>query len=286
MENEELASKPLFFAKTVTLLLEDPEFSGGGDLLDTLTHRFLEREQNEKLLDRQHRPLLPEHQLERLMRELAEEMWNQETHELDNGSVREIAEYILDDTRVSPSARHITVQRMPTLAFLAPSEKHASIQFEHEIFFFHFLARAIANQFSVSNDMRLILSRSPLPEFVCERLAFELEKSGRLSSLDDMQGILDRLSDAGRPEWRRTIQVRENAGLIALALFRRFASKNGTTSEVVGCTIDTVIFPGSNLRNVTLRDCTLVNVEIRRTDLGSAKFIGCDVSGILLVERW
>ena len=285
-KNEELASKPLFFARTVNLLLYDSEFSGGGDLLDTLTHRFLEREQNEKLLDRQQRPLLPEHHLELLMSELAEEMWNQETHELDHESVREVAEYILEDNRVSEAAQQITVERMPTLAFLAPSEKqkHASIQFEHEIFFFHFLARGIAKQFAHGMDMRVILSRSPLPEFVAERLAFELEKDGRVSSLNDMQEILDRLSEAGRLEWRRTTQVRENAGLIILALLRRFASGNSASSEIVGRKINTVVFPGSDLLNVTLRNCTFVNVEIRRTNLGASQFIGCNAHNVLLVE--
>ena len=282
--NEELASKPLFFAKTVTLLREDAEFSAGEDLLDTLTHRYLEREQNEKLLDKQQLPLLPEHHLDLLMSELAEEMWNQETHELDRGSVREVAEYILEDNRVSASARQTTVERMPTLAFLAPSEKHASIRFEHEIFFFHFLARAIARRFVQGMDMRVILSRSPLPEFVGERLAFELQKDGRLLSLDGMQVILDRLAQAGQPEWRRTTQVRENAGLIVMALLRRFASGSDSGSDISDRRIDTVVFRGSHLRDVTLRNCTFVDVEIRRTDLGATKFIDCAVRDVLLSE--
>ena len=278
--NEELASKPLFFAKTIDLLLEDSEFSIGADLLDTLTHRFLEREQKEKLLDRQHRPLLAKHHLELLMSELAAEMWNQETHELDHESVREVAEYILDDSQVSETARQTTAKRMPTLAFLASGDKNSSIQFEHEIFFFNFLARAMANQFAKNMDMRIMLGRSPLPEFVSERLAFELEKKDLLSSLSNIQEIFDRLSEAGHQQWRRTMQVRENAGLIMLALLRRFANKN----IIEGCIINTVVFPGSNLQNVTLQNCTLADVEIRRTDLGTTKFIACNVSDVLLVE--
>ena len=96
--NKDLAAKPLFFAKAVELLRRDSEFLGGEeDLLGTLTHRFLEREQQEKLLDRQQKPLITKGRLEQLMAELAEEMWNQETRELDRRSIREVAEYILDD---------------------------------------------------------------------------------------------------------------------------------------------------------------------------------------------
>ena len=282
--NENLASKPLFFAKAVDLLCKDSEFSGGDDLLGRLTHRFLEREQKEKLLDRQHQPLLSEGRLEQLMAELAEEMWNQETRELDRGSVREVAEYILDDREVPEATRQIVVERMSTLAFLAPSEKHASILFEHEVFFFHFLTRAIVNQFVQGTDMRVILSRSALPEFVAERLAFELRQLGRLSSLADLQEILDRLSEAGRTHWGRMTQVRENTGLIVLALLREFAGGNGANSEIVGRTVSTVVFPGSDLRGVTLRDCTLINVTIRRTDLGTTSFIGCNARDVLLME--
>ena len=103
-DNDELASKPLFFAKTVDLLLHDSKFSAGEDLLTALTNRYLEREEKEKLLDRQQQPLLSESRLVQLMDELAEEMWNQETRELDPGSVREVANYVLESEGVSESA--------------------------------------------------------------------------------------------------------------------------------------------------------------------------------------
>ena len=283
-DNEALAKKPLFFAKVVDLLLEEPEFSGGDDLLNELTHSYLEREQQKKLLDRHQQPLLSKQRLEQLMGELAEEMWNQETRELNSDSVREVAEYVLDDEEVPESARQIVTKRMPTLAFLAHSEKHAGIMFEHEVFFFYFLVQAIVNQYVQDMPMNLILSRSTLPEFVAERLALELQKQNFLSTPKDLQKILDRLAKAGRTESRRTNQVRENAGLIILALLRKFADSNEVRREITGLTISTVVFPGSNLENVTLRNCTLVNVEFRRTNLVTTQFIKCNAHDVLLVE--
>ena len=283
--NEALASKPLFFARTVDLLRRDSELSvDEGDLPGTLTRRFLEREQQEKLLDRQQKPLLSEDRLEQLLSEMAEEMWNQETRELDRRSVREVAEYVLDDREVPESTRRIVVERMPTFAFLAPSEKHASIMFEHEVFFFHFLTRSMVNQFVQGTDMRVILSRSALPEFVAERFAFELRRRGRLSSLDGLQEVLDRLSATGRTEWRRTTQVLENAGLIVMAVLREFMCVNGPDHEIVGRTIGNVVFPGSHLEGVTLRDCAMVNVWIRRTNLVTTRFVECSARDVLLME--
>jgi len=283
--NEDLASKPLFFARTVALLRRDSEFSvDEGDLPGTLTRRFLEREQQEKLLDRQQKPLLSEDRLEQLLSEMAEEMWNQETRELDRRSVREVAEYVLDDRDVPESTRQIVVERMPTFAFLAPSETHLGIMFEHEVFFFHFLTRSMVNQFVQGTDMRAILSRSALPEFVAERFAFELRRHGWLSSLDKLQEILDRLSATGRTEWRRTTQVLENAGLIVMAVLREFMCVNGPEHEIVGRTIGNIVFPGSHLKGVILRDCTMINIQIRRTNLEDTRFIKCSARDMLLME--
>ena len=113
-----LSEKPLFFTKTVDLVRTDRDFSSNGDLLGTLIRSFLEREQAEKLLDRQQRPLLSDERLEKVIEELAEEMWNQETRELDGRSVKEVAEYILYGTEVEESQRQIIVENVcPRLLF-------------------------------------------------------------------------------------------------------------------------------------------------------------------------
>ena len=279
-QDSHLLDKPLFFVKTVDLVLAGSELSEDGDLLDTLIYSVLKREQTEKLLDRQQRPLLSEDQLEMIVREIAEEMWNQETRELDSKSVREVAEYCLDEAKESD--RQIIVERMPTLAFFAHSEKQETIGFEHEIYFFYFLSRVLAEQYSLNSDLRAILSRAALPDFVAERFAVEVMRNAKLSSLDDLQVMLDRLLIAGREEWRRTAQVRENSGLIVSALLKTFASTNKT--EIVGRKISTVILPGGDLSGVTLRNCSLDNVTIRRTNLGATKFVKCHARNVLLEE--
>ena len=279
-QDRHLLDKPLFFVKAIDLLLADSELAEDDDPLDALIRSFLQREQTEKLLDRQQRPLLSVAQLELVVREFAEEMWNQETRELDSKSVREVAEYCLDDA--DESERQIIVERMPTLSFLARNEKHETIGFDHEVYFFYFLARVIADQYGSNSDLRAILSRAALPEIVAERFSVEVMTNGTLSTLDDLQVMLNRLAMAGRDEWRRTAQVRENAGLIVSTLLKSFAAANKT--EITGCKISTLIVPGGDLSGVTLRDCTLDNVTIRRTNLGTAKFVRCHARNVLLEE--
>ena len=275
-ENQDLASKPLFFTKTVDLLWRKPNFRGGQDLLQELVNEYLSRECKEKLLDRQSFPLLKVEQFERLMCELAEEMWNQETRELDYRSVRDVAEYVVEAEELSEIAKRTIIEKIPTLAFLAGSDDSTPQvgTFEHELFFFYFLADSISSRFSSGNgdDMRIVLSRAALPENVAERVAKELNAEGP-NTPERLQAHLDRLARVGSTEWRRAIQVRENAGLLVMALLRAYTESNGS---VEGCAIRSVIFPGSHLRDVSLEKCSLTNVTIHRTDLTSTKFLNCE----------
>ena len=282
--HDELAKKPLFVAKVVDLLRAGRKFQVDDDLLGSLTQRFLEREQQEKLLDRNQNPLITKAQLSSLMSELAEEMWNQETRELDQASVREIAEYVLDDKDIPESSCQIVIQRMSTLAFLALGQKHGSVCFEHEVFFFNFLSRRIVRRFIQGADIRVILSRSSLPEFVADRVSYELAQQGEISSLSDLRKILRRLAKSGQVEWRRTTQVRENSGTIILALLRRFSGSGSKKCEVFNCLISTVVFPGGSLSDVTLRNCTFSDVLVRRTNFTRTKIIDCQARDVVLVE--
>lgn len=281
--NAALRSKPLFLARTVDMLLRDPNFTGGENLLRQLVLKLLDRERREKLLDRHSEPLLTVGQLDGLMCELAEEMWSQETRELDSRSVRELAELSLLDEDVTDSTRQVITARMATLACLAPGSNPGSVAFEHDLFFFFFLAKVVASQLLSEKDLQVILSRSALAEDVADRVASEVLASGRLESVEQLQQLLDRLAEACAMEWRRKAQVRENAGLIVMALLRAFGGGNGK-SEIVERTIRSVTLPGSRLKGVTLKRCRLIDLTIRRTDLVATRFVECEARNVMLVE--
>ena len=283
-----LLSKPLFFARTVELLRENPEFSGGDDLLQALVDEYLTRETEEKLLGRWSESLLTEKQYERLMRELAQEMWNQETRELDHRSVQEVAEYFVVNEDMPGGTQQVIVERMPALAFLSRAGDAAprvGIAFEHELFFFCFLAKSMASEIgSAGKDLRMVLSRSAMPEDLAVRVAGELREAGELGSGGGLQVLLDRLSEAGTSEWRRSTQVRENAGLVTLALLRAYADLPENGRAVDGCVVRSVVWPGSHLRDVTLRRCAFDGVTVRRTDLTATKFLRCEIRDTVFLE--
>ena len=153
------------------------------------------------------------------------------------------------------------------------------------MFFFYFLGRSIASQFaSQTADLQIVLSRTALPEDVADRVAIEVGASEEAGTQEYLQSLLKRLARAGATEGRRTTQVRENAGLIVMALLRAYTGSDQGGRDIDGCTVRSVVFPGSHLTDVTLRRCSLLDVTIRRTDLASTRFLDCEARNVLLVE--
>ena len=279
-----LASRPLFFTRVVDLLQRGAPFSGSDDLLRTLVRTYSSRELQDKLLDRHSRPLLTDGQFENLMQELAEEMWNQETRGLDVASIRFVAEYFVHDEELPEDAKQVIVERLPTMAFLGHDASAAGggIAFEHELFFYYFLARTITARLDAKGaDLRVILGRSALPEEVADRAAQGMSESVQAAD-NRLRELLDRLSRAAETESRRAAQVRENAGLLVMALLRDQGGPND--HDIEDCTIRSVVFPGSHLRKVTLSRCTLIDVTLRRTDLTATRFVACDARDVRLYE--
>lgn len=291
--NNRMIAKPLFLSRTVDLLYRNPNFNIRPDnLLGELVRGFLEREQQEKLLDRHSNPLLSIEQIDFLLCELAQEMWNQETRVLDAVSVREITEYVLSSEWDLPdSVQQRVIKRSPTLAFLDSSENNGNrpgIAFEHEAFFFYFLARSIVSKIKEGAELRRLLSRSPLAQDVAVRIASELRKSGqridqaiRNPAQEELQILLRTLGRAGKVEGLRTTQIRENSGLITMELLREYAKKNGEISDI---TIQSTVFPGGDLKGIILKKCKLADVWLRRTDLTETKFVNCEADDVYLEE--
>lgn len=278
--NKPLARKPFFLARTSELLLAKHTFDDDDDLLAQLVQGFLQRERQEKLLDRQQVPLLGNDELESLLCELALEMWNQETRELDTRSVREVAEYVLTIREIPESTQQIVLERVLSLALLTRSRYDRGLAFEHEALFAYFLTHAIVNQyFKEEADLRAVLGRSALPEDVANRIGTALWKEQESS--EHLQHLADALGEAARQNWLRSSQVQQNAGLILLGLIRASAE---TGRDVVDLVVRSVTFPGGHLRGIVCRECSFSDVIFRRTDLADTRFLNCRADDVMMIE--
>lgn len=278
--NQTLRSKPFFVARAIDLVLAGVDLSGTRDLLEELVQAFIDRERNEKLLTKTGIPILSADSLRCLIRDLAEEMWNQETRELDRLSAEEIAELAMLDVRLAPEDRNIVIKRMPNMAFFMPGEKPGNVKFEHETFFAYFLGQKFADKLASADGIPpILLGRSVLPEEVAAiavRAIFDDEKPPEVSSL------LEKLSSVAQGHSSRSAQVRENAGLLGATVLREGCGRH--TVECTGLRMTSLVIPGGSLRGVKVTNASLEYVEFRRTDLSDAQFLKCHALGVVLHE--
>ncbi|HQR39511.1 MAG TPA: hypothetical protein PLF26_14055 [Blastocatellia bacterium] len=278
--NQSLRSKPLFVAQVLELVLLGHKFAEGQDLLESLVSAYVKREQTEKLVDRAGKPILASDQIRGLLVELAEEMWNQETREMDARSARELAEFVLLDSDLSASAKQQVVERMPSMAFLALGERRSTITFEHETFFAYFLAQRLADRlFQAPTSLPILLGRSVLPEEVAKLAVDRIREAND----DDVPiaGLIKTLGNAGGVLSPRQVQVQENAGLVA-----RYALRAACRNDVVcsGLDVRNITFPGGDLAEVQIAQSAFTNVEFRRVDLRRTQIIGADAENVLVLE--
>lgn len=264
-QNEPLASKPLFVARATDFLLDGLLTSEDGALLERLVDAFVLREQREKLLKKSGASILAPEQIKSLCSDIAEEMWNLGTRELDRGTVRELAELAMYDEHLAVAEKNTVIDRVPNLAFLQPGESAGSVSFEHEIFFDYFLASRIAAAIRLrQNSLGLLLSRSAMPESLAENIAIELQ-----ASADHFTSLLTTLSVTASRTSPRQQLVRENAGRIVGELLK------GSSAAVSELNLGGFVFPGSKLHGVILNGVFLSNCEFRRCDLTATRFSEC-----------
>ena len=280
--NPEFSGKPFLYTRTVDLLLSQPNQQFRSDLLSDLVNGFLERERKEKLLDQREEPILDPSQLRALFSEIALEMWTVQTRELSPDGIRDVATLILDEMDLSPEARHVVVERAPTLVFLSRAEG-AGIAFEHESFFFDFLAQAIANGHSnAGTNLRVMLGTSALPEDVAERTSLHLAGADALKTQSSLTSRVNELCEAAQSRWVRAEQVRENAGLLAMKFLTRFARESD--APISKLEFRSLTFPGGNLDDVVLVECSFSDVAFRRTDFRRTRFENCRAQNLILKE--
>lgn len=273
----ELRAKPFFVSRVTDLVMNGTSFQDSGSVLERLVDAYLVREHASKLLDRNGKPLLSMSQLRQLYVELAEEMWNQETRQLDARSVRELAELVLLSENAPDGSLQTVVQRMPTMAFLSNGARRGSVAFEHETFFSYFLsARLTERLISDAYPLERLLGRAVIPEEVSDLTAESLSAS----SSKAVQQVFSRFSTAIRNAVFNQQVVRESGGVIALSMLHALPQFRSGDAFA----LSEVVVPGGSLANCQLENIAFDNVEFRRVDFCGARLTGCSAAQTNFVE--
>lgn len=247
-------------------------FGQQGHLARRIIESIVEREMVEKLLDPVGMPLLTLEQHMRLLGALAEEMWWQETRQLDEPTFLTIAELICEEFGLEGMVAERFLNRMPTHALLSRASGPTRVFFRHEYYFGFFLGAIIAIKSLRFEGIDDLLGRAVLPTVVADEVAATLryDGSGNVSPL--MSAIADR-----RPSSVSAEVVNLNAGTVFAALIREFGD------ELEGFHLDGASFSGvdlveSSLRGVSFRKCTFAEVDFRGCFWRGVEMVDCELS--------
>lgn len=255
--NRDLVKKPFYVAKIAELYGEGTQLSLDQELLPALVNRFVEREVY-KLSDAGSHPILNKDAHHRFLSLLAEEMWWQETRQLDIPTVQTLAELLGEELKLTPMQVSVIVERAPSNAFLARRGNGGRplLGFEHEVFYSYFIANRLQAVLAAGGpDLREFLSRATLPDSVIdEALAAQTWGAERIRIC---------IQEIGEALVESTIGAvaRENAGKIVRALIE------GRKDLLPNLRFRRLVLKQSTLRNTVLVNPQFENCYFEELDL-------------------
>ena len=203
----DLLGRPFFAVQAARAILAGETLEEGVDLLRHLTEALLRREVTEKFLDKSHSPMASTSQLWAFLREVANELWYQQTRSLDGPSLDAVV--LVGTDGWQPVAVDRLRERVRDLPVFSGAEA-GRVAFSHDYFFGLFLAEILESAIRAgSYPLEDALGRGLLPEGVAQQI--------RLSETDPGP-TLERLNAAASADGLKCALVRENAGTIAAAV--------------------------------------------------------------------
>lgn len=275
-EEEQLAgllSRPLFARDVLFILLDGgskPSDLTADRLIPYLAHEYLLREVEEKLRTADGSFLDPA-QLEEYYQQLAEQMWELETREIDVSDAEFIMDTWAEDSwHLSGQAREIARARAGKLPFLSSGDSARRVRFEHEVFFGYFLASSLVPALSRSQSALSLLSRGRLDPLTSDIVV-------QISALPS-QSVLDALAQLGSARHPRWVQIEVNLGALAAAVMRGSSS----TETKDGLLVRGVTMSGEVLSRVKLQGCRFESVTLDRVDLRGSQLLQSSATGLRL----
>lgn len=280
--SRDLLSRPFVVSRMLELLsagrrLDDTE------LMVEIEQSFLERERVEKLLDEEGAPLLTPAQFQKLLTEIALEMWHLGQTSLEVETLRTLVELYLEGEGFRLELRRIVAHRIdvtPILQLLESRAGKPAIQFPHEILFARFLARGILDLLgSAASTVRSVLREAPLGESTVEQISLLSQQGGSVAfgsqdySMSRSLMALTRLGQRISSIADEDRNIRLNVGSISTALLQ--GERGFAGSRIRNAQFYRTEFKGANLDDVIFSGCYFEEIDARGGDWTGARFEDC-----------
>jgi len=273
--DRELLRRP-FFASQFEEFVRSVDGDGKRRLLEHLIDVYIEREA-EKIVDAHGEPVLNAEGHRYLFELAVEVMWENGTRQLSESDLRTIALLVAEDFDLDAGqALQLETKVTSYAGFQQRRGIHSSqssFAFEHEVYFEHFLGRAIGRMLRESRLDELVrfLDRGVIPEAVIATGVASLAGVGA-HMLDT---TLLRCPTGVNFENRR-----RNLGSLVLAYAREVQPLCDTTAH--GLSFCDVSSGKSQLQRVRMEGCQFVDVDLRGAHFEDCEVVSSDFDGITL----
>ncbi len=261
VSDRELLAKP-FFASRFPEYVDSPEGKRkGSSLLEYLVESYVRRESG-KIVDRDGHPLLDVDGHRKIFVLTAEFMWTGEKRDFNSDDLRTVAELVVDDVGLAGDSAKQIVTKITSYAGFRTSRQGSEqrFQFEHEVYFDHFLSEALRSRMGNAAELGSFLDGGLLPE---EVIGAVVERDSASRWLDSLDGF--RRASALQENRRR------NAGTLAAACFRVGREVKSRTIEF--CQFVNTSFGDAVFDFVEFKECRFVGVRVE-----AARFRNCKAS--------
>lgn len=300
-EGEDFLKTPFFVATIIRLIKEGIQISTSQRVIPQVIEFFIDREK-EKLRDSTDQPIFSTESHFRFLEMLAEEMWWQETRELDADTVKTIAELISDALDIGPRNRITVVERAPSYAFFESKNKEGRsyLTFTHEFYYSFFFARFLKRVVLDNQDISRTLSRSRMSVVVGDEFGFAL-----VDAKEELDVAVSSLSSRRIPSMTRETN-KANAGFLFSGILKHcpehirgkkikeasfigldFGKSRWDNLEFINCDFLRVDFRGAHWQSVALENCSFseIIVDELNTNFGNLPLtIGKDLNGLVKVH--
>lgn len=229
-------------------------------LSDYLIDAYIEREAD-KIVDSHGDPVLPVDGHRRLFELVASEMWEQEIRNLPVDDLRALTEVVAEERGLAgDQATQLSTKVTSYAGFrTAAIGSRVEFSFEHEVYFDHFLSRAIRRLIDVNacDELRHFFDRGVIPEAAMLAAVRRLTREIDPSLLSASSGV-------------RVENRRRNSGALIAAYARAVAP------------VDGVVLTNLSFIDVGLNGAVFVNSRFEQcswfgTDLRGTRFEGCEL---------
>ncbi len=273
--DRELLRRP-FFASQFEEFVRNADGDGEGRLLEHLIDAYIEREA-EKIVDAHGEPVLNAEGHRYLFELAVEVMWENGTRQLSESDLRTIALLVAEDFDLDAGqALQLETKVTSYAGFQQRRGIHSSqssFAFEHEVYFEHFLGRAIGRLLRESRLDELVrfLDRGAIPEAVVAAGVASLAGA----DAQTLDPTLLRCPTGVNFENRR-----RNLGSLVLAYTREVRPLCDAT--VHGLSFCDVSSGKSQMQRVRMGGCQFVDVDLRGARFEDCEVVSSDFEGITL----